>query len=166
MRKNIIFLLILSVLFTSGCYTLRKKFIRKKKYEKEEPAYVAFKEYPTKPSRQAYVDYYIFTKGWLDELSGELSDSFNMTKIYSIKRAKRAINEALMNMEQIISFFNEEGKKKIAPLHKELLEIKDSVEKNPNMNNIERSTLLQKVERFRRSFEEDFKYSNAEKWMQ
>jgi hypothetical protein len=166
MKKTIIFLLILSVLFTSGCYTLRRKFVRKKKYEKEEPAYVAFKEYPTKPSRQAYIDYYIFIKGWLDELSAELSDSFTMTKAYSAKRAKRAINQAQMNLEQIISFFNAEGKQKIMPLYKDLLKIKEVVEKNPDMNNIERSNLLRKVESFRRGFEEDFKYSNAEKWMQ
>ncbi|MDP2924291.1 MAG: hypothetical protein Q8O30_11350 [Candidatus Omnitrophota bacterium] len=166
MKRFVIFLLLISIFFTSGCYTLRKKFIRKKKYQKEEPVYVGFKDYPTKPSREAYLDYYLFVEGWIDELSDELSDSFSVSKAYSLKRVKRAIKEAIMNLEQIIAFFNKEGKEKIYPLYQDLVKVKESIDKNPNTSAIERSTLLQKVEHFRRRFEADFKYSNAQKWME
>lgn len=160
MRKYSIFILIAALFLTSGCYTLRKKFIRKKKYQKEEPVYVNFKDYPTKPSREAYVDYYLFVKGWLSELSESLS------KGYSVKREKRAIKEAMMNLEQIISFFDKEGQEKIYPLYQDLSKVKGSIENNPNMSSVERNSLVQKLEHFRRRFEADFKYSNAQKWMQ
>lgn len=160
MRKYFIFVLITALFLTSGCYTLRKKFIRKKKYQKEEPVYVNFKDYPTKPSREAYLDYYLFVKGWLSELSESLS------KGYSIKREKRAIKEATMNMEQMISFFNKQGQEKIYPLYEDLVKIKGTIETNPNLTSVERNTLVQKIEYFRRRFEADFKYSNAQKWMQ
>jgi hypothetical protein len=160
MRKYLTLIIIAALFLTSGCYSLRKKFIRKKKYQKEEPVYVNFKDYPTKPSREAYLDYYLFVKGWLSELSESLS------KGYSLKREKRAIKEAMMNMEQIISFFNKEGQGKIYPLYEDLAKIKGAIDANPNMSSVERNTLVQKIEHFRRRFEADFKYSNAQKWMQ
>jgi predicted RND superfamily exporter protein len=160
MRKPIIFIIIAVLLCTSGCYSLRKKFVRKKKYQKEEPVYVNFKDYPQKPSRGAYLDYYLFVKGWLDELAESLN------KGYSVKREKRAIRQAVMNLEQMIGFFNEEGQGKIYPFYQDLLKVKEDIEKNPNMSAVERNSLVQKIEHFRRRFEADFKYSNAEKWMQ
>lgn len=160
MRKYFIFVLIAALFLTSGCYSLRKKFIRKKKYQKEEPVYVNFKDYPTKPSREAYLDYYLFVKGWLEELTESLNRG------YSIKREKRAIGEAVMNLEQMIGFFNKEGQEKIYPLYQDLTKVKVSIETNPNLSSVERNTLVQRIEHFRRRFEADFKYSNAQKWMQ
>ncbi|MCK9615313.1 MAG: hypothetical protein M0R48_07415 [Candidatus Omnitrophica bacterium] len=164
MRKILILLLAGIILSTGGCYSLRKKFIRKKKYQKEEPVYINFKNYPAKPSRDAYVDYFLFVKGWIDDLTESLRiERFNTG--YNTKREKRAINGAVMNLEQIISFFNQEGKEKIYPLYIDLVKIRDSMEKSPNMSSPRRALILQKIEHFRREFEAEFKYSEAQKWM-
>ncbi|MDD4955594.1 MAG: hypothetical protein PHP17_06115 [Candidatus Omnitrophica bacterium] len=164
MRKIIIFLLVGIIFSTSGCYSLRKKFIRKKKPQKEEPVYINFKDYPNKPSRDAYVDYFLFVKGWLDDLTESLSVE-RLNTGYSNKREKRAINGAVMNLEQLISFFNQEGKEKIYPLYTDLVEIRKTIEKEPNMSQARRNLTLQKVEHFRRAFEAEFKYSEAQKLM-
>jgi hypothetical protein len=159
MRTLLIILLIAMVSLTSGCYSLRKKFIRKKKYE-EEPAYVTFKEYPTKPTREVYVDYYLFIRGWLEELEDSLQRGLGYT------RQKRAINETVMNFEQIMIFFDSpEAKEKINPLYEELLKIQTEVEQGASMSDMKRNSLLRDVEKFKRRFEKDFNYTDAEQWM-
>lgn len=159
MKKLFFAFLILLMGLNSGCHSLRKKFVRKKKSKKEVPVYVDFKEYPTKPSREAYIDYYLFVRGWLDELLAAAK------KGISHKRQRRAISEAIMNIEQIISFFNTEGKEKIYPLYEELLSIGIQVNKAPNMSEVRRNSLVRKIEQVKRRFEKGFNYSDAEQWM-
>ena len=143
----------------SGCHSLRKKFIRKKKHTKEAPVYIDFKEYSDKPSKEAYHDYYVFVRGWLDELIGSLAED------KSFKRRKRAINEAVMNVEQMISFFNQEGKEEIYSLYEEIINIRDQVQAMPNMSQLKCNYLIKKTEGVKRRFEKSFTYSDAEKWM-
>ena len=159
-RKISIFYLIFIIVLTSGCKTIRKKFIRKKKSTKETPVYVNFKDYPTKPSKEAYIDYYLFVRGWIDELIGALN------KNISYKRKKRAVKEALMNLEQIISFYSDQGKEKIYPLYENLLSVQTEIEKSPQMSTMKASSMIRKTENFKRAFERDFNYTDAEKWMQ
>ena len=143
----------------SGCYSIRKKFIRKKKDKGTKAVYVNFKEYPLKPSHDAYVNYYLFVRGWLDELTGALN------KGISHKRSKRAINEAIMNIEQIMFFYNLEGKETIYPFYEKLLAIRKEVQRNPNMGQVKKNRLIRKIESFKRSFERNFNYTDAQKWI-
>ncbi len=159
MRKLLIFLLVAMVSSTSGCHSLRKKFIRKKKYEKEAPVYVKFKDYPNKPSRGAYINYYLFVRGWLDDLTEALR------KGVSYKRQRRAISEAIMNLEQIIAFYDTEGKDAVYPIYEELQGFREAMKKSPNMSEIRRNSLIRKIEKLKRKFEKDFNYSDSEKWM-
>jgi len=153
------FLLVLGLVLPCGCNSLRKKFTRQKKYKKDLPVYIDFKDYPEKPSREDYINYYLFVRGWLDELVGALQ------KGTSYKRGKRAINEAIMNLEQIISFYDMEGKNKIYPLYEELLEMKKQIEKVPNMSEVDRGLIIRRIESFKRRFEKGFNYADAEKWI-
>ena len=159
MRKLLVFFLIAMLSLTSGCYNIRKKFIRKKKQSKEIPVYVNFKDYSAKPSRGYYVNYYLFVRGWLEELIDALK------KGISYKRQKRAINEAIMNLEQITTFYNVEGKEKIYPFYEELQGFRKTIQSSPNMSDTKRNSLTRKIERFKRRFEKDFNYRDAEKWM-
>jgi len=160
MRRLIILLLIGSVVLTSGCYSFRKKFIRKKKENEETPVYVDFKDYPVKPSRDAYLNYYLFVRGWLDELTTTLQ------KGESVKRAKRAINQAIMNVEQIISFYNTEGKDTLYLLYEEMVEIRKDIEKAPNMSESKRNNVVRKIEYIQRTFSAKFNYTDAQKWIE
>jgi len=144
---------------TSGCHSLRKKFTRKKKNTKELPVYVDFKDYPTKPLREDYINYYLFVRGWLDDLVEALK------KGISYKRQRRAINEAIMNLEQIITFYNTEGKDAVYSIYEELQGFKEEMVKSPNMSETKRSFLIRKLQRLKRQFERDFNYTDAEKWM-
>jgi len=159
MRKISVFLLICLLVLPCGCSSLRKKFTRKKKHEKELPVYIDFKDYPSGPSREDYINYYLFVRGWLDDLEDTLY------KGISYKRAKRAVNEAIMNFQQIISFFNTEGKDQVYPLYEELQDIKEQVESVPNMSETKRNSIARKVESLKRRFEQSCSYSDAEKWM-
>jgi hypothetical protein len=143
----------------AGCHSIRKKFVRKKKSTQEVPVYVDFKEYSQKPSREAYNDYYIFFRGWLDDLV------LSLKKGVSHKRELRAVNEAIMNLEQIISFYSIEGREKVYPFYEELLNVKEEVKKGSNMSEIRRNSLIRRIEGFKRRFEKEFNYSDAEKWM-
>lgn len=159
MRKLLVFFLIAMLSLTSGCYNIRKKFIRKKKRSKEIPVYANFKDYSVKPSRGDYVNYYLFVRGWLEELIDALK------KGISYKRQRRAINEAIMNLEQIITFYDVEGKEKIYPFYEELQGFRKTIQNSPNMSDAKRNSLMRKIERFKRRFEKDFNYRDAEKWM-
>ena len=159
MRKLLTLLLIMALSLTSGCYNIRKKFIRKKKQKSEVPVYVNFKDYPEKPSRKAYINYYLFVRGWLEELIDALK------KGISHKRQRRAINEAIMNVEQIITFYDIEGKDKIYPFYEEMRDFRKMIQNNPNMSETKRNFLARKIERFKREFEKGFNYKDAEKWM-
>jgi len=159
MRKALVFLLIAMLSLTSGCHSLRKKFTRKKRYKKEVPVYVDFKDYPDKPSRKAYINYYLFVRGWLEDLTEALK------KGISNKRQRRAIDQAVMNLEQIITFYNPEGKERIYPLYEELQGLREAIVKDPNMSETKRNILVRKIERLKRKLEKDFNYADAEKWM-
>lgn len=159
MRRVLFFFLIIMLSLTSGCYNLRKKFIRKKKYKKEAEVYVNFKDYPAKPTREAYINYYLFVRGWLDDLIEALK------KGISYKRQRRAINEAIMNLEQIIAFYSSEGKEALYPIYEELQGFREALDVSPNMSENKRNSLIRKVEQLKRTFEKNFNYSDAEKWM-
>jgi hypothetical protein len=159
MRKFIVYALIVLTVFVSGCHSLRKKFIRPKKNIKEPPVYIDFKDYPEVIPKEAYIDYYLFVRGWLDELIGafEKNDSY--------KRKFRAINEAVNNVEQIIYHFNRQGKDAIYPIYEQLKTIKYEIERQPNMSRISTNTLTRRTEAVKRRFEKEFNYTDAEKWL-
>ena len=159
MKKLLVVFLIAMLSVTSGCHSLRKKFTRKKKNTKELPVYVDFKDYPTKPLREDYINYYLFVRGWLDDLVEALK------KGISYKRQRRAINEAIMNLEQIITFYNTEGKDAVYSIYEELQGFKEEMVKSPNMSETKRSFLIRKLQRLKRQFERDFNHTDAEKWM-
>jgi len=158
-RKILVFSLIMMLGLTSGCRSLRKKFTRKKKKAKEVAVYVDFKDYPDKPSREAYINYYLFVRGWLDDLIEALK------KGTSYKRQRRAINEVIMNLEQIITFYSTEGKDAVYPIYEKLQDLRKEMVRSPNMSESKRNSVIRKIEQLKRRFEKDFNYRDAEEWM-
>jgi predicted RND superfamily exporter protein len=159
MKKRILYILLLVVLASnSGCHSLRKKFIRKKN-KKEVPVYITTKEYPQKPTRDIYLDYYLYTKGWLEELTKALR------KGISYKRQRYAISEAIMNLEQIISFFNQKGKENIESLYQELQQIQAEIKRAPNLSRVKRDSLVRKISRIKREFDSNYTYTDVEEWL-
>ncbi len=159
MLKNILLVFLgLAIVSSGGCRTLRDKFIREKT-EEEAPVYVAFREYPDKPTRQVYTDYYLYTRGWLGELTKALD------KGISHKRQRYAAEQALMNLEQIISFFNQDGRDAIEPLQEALQAIQAEINRIPNLSQTRRNFLIRKVQRVTREFGSSYSYSKVEEWL-
>lgn len=158
MRKTLYFLLIM-LIFCGGCRTLRRKFVRKRNYKKETPVYVDLKDYSGVPSRQLYVDYSTFVRGWLGDLIQALEDNL------SYKRQKRAIGEVIVNLDRIISLYSPEGKAKIDHLYRDFLRVQDKLCRGYPLDITEAHALQREVERLRLRFEADFQYSDAQQWL-
>lgn len=159
MSNKVLFIFLgLVIALSGGCRTLREKFTREPKRQ-EAPVYVSLREYPDRPSRQVYIDYYLYTRGWLGELTKALERGI------SHKRQKYAAGEALMNFEQIISFFNQEGQAATASLHEELRLVYDEIERIPNLSQIRRDSLVRKVQSIKRSFSSQYTYTNVKEWL-
>lgn len=150
--------LIFILVFLSGCRTVREKFVRERRSQ-EVPVYLTLRDYPEKPTRQVYIDYYLYTRGWLGELEKALIRGI------SHKRQFYAVSQALMNFEQIIVFFNPEGKEAAASLLADLRQIYSGIKQTPNLSQIRRNALVRSTQRVKREFTAGYPYSKVEKWL-
>ena len=160
MNKRIVFVAVLLIpIVLCGCAGLRKKFVRKRRKETPPPLYLELKDYPQVPTKEMYDQYYLYVRGWLDELAQTIEERANS------KRQKKSIDEAVMNFEQIMYFYNDVGKKTAEPLYKELISLRDKVY-NPYFNSSGNFTLtLRRISTLKRRFEKDFSYEDALVWM-
>ena len=152
-RKIFYLFLVLCISF-SGCYSLRKKFVRKRKRYTPPPLYLDLKEYPATPTKEVYDEYFLYVKGWLSELVKCLREDT------SRKRERKSIDQALFNLEQIMVFFNDEGKKKIEPLKQELAALREKIY-DPYFSHSNSDFLIRKVEKIYRNFGSHFSYNKA-----
>ncbi|MBN2121011.1 MAG: hypothetical protein JW734_08180 [Candidatus Omnitrophica bacterium] len=161
MRKFFIAVFVLIMVFDfTGCMALRKKFVRKRRKEVPPPLYLELKEYPKVPTSDMYHQYWLFVRGWLDELNASMEEGANA------KRQKKSIDEAFMNLEQIIYYYNEEGKKAIDPIYKEMVSIRTAVH-DPYFSSSENFVLMKRrVSKVKRDFEKGFTYEKASVWME
>ena len=151
------FIVVLLAFMICGCYSLRKKFVRKKKMTKKMPVYVDFKTYQEPKSQKIYEDYYLFACGWLEELIKSLNFTGNR------KKQKQAIDEALMNIEQMMVFLNQEGKEELSLIYEELLKIKEKIY-SPFLNGIEKELIVKEIEKILRKLHSQFSWSKIAKW--
>lgn len=149
------------VLSFEGCYSLRKKFVRKKKLERkeEEPVYLDLKSYPVKPPLSVYNDYYVFIDGWLDELEDALK------RKVSWKREKRAVDQVLMNFEQMLYFFEDDKKKEFDHIYNKIVRLRENIYKTPEKKEGEINRLVRDIEDLRRILDRDMNPTIMEKWM-
>ena len=158
MRKADKFLIFAAMTIAlSGCYSLRKKFVRKKKSKEPRPVYVDFKEYPGENPEELYDNYYLFAAAWMDEIVNGLGTSYNY------KRQRHAFNEVMHNLDRINGILTEEGRMKLKPIYDELAGLNKKV--SPNMTDIDKSFILRRVEIIRLRFSRNFKHSKASQWI-
>ena len=161
MKKFLSLVIILIIIFDfSGCYALRKKFVRKRRKEIPPPLYLDLKEYPQVPTKDMYDQYYLYVRGWLDELIHTIEEKPNA------KRQKKSIDEAVMNFEQIMYFYNEEGRKVAEPLYKELISLREEIHSPYFALSGNFSLTVGKIARLKRDFEKNFSYEDALGWIQ
>ncbi|MDD4202375.1 MAG: hypothetical protein PHQ52_02810 [Candidatus Omnitrophica bacterium] len=96
MRKKIwmVLLLVLLIPGLSGCASLRDKFTRKKKKDKEElPKFYAVREYDIKPSIELYTKHYIFWKNWNKEFLAQLGKN--------VKKDRQCLEHMIMHLKDM-----------------------------------------------------------------
>ena len=161
MRRWCILVLVFVCIFDfSGCTGLRKKFIRKRHKETPPPLYLDLKDYPKVPTKDMYDEYFLFVRGWLDELSLSIEEHS------SHKRQKKSIDEALKNLEQVMYYYNAVGKENIAPLHEEFIDLRDRVHDPYFFTSASVTYMKRKIYRMKRAFETGFTYEKASLWME
>lgn len=159
MKRVAVLIVIFAVLLSSsGCTGMRTKFVRKKRVEKKPVVYVDYKQYSDVPPKESYQEYYVFTQGWLSEALQALSYNGNRKKI------RQAFSEALINIEQMFFFLDEEGQEELASLHGQLQELQEEYI-SFSANEMKKSSLSGRLESFSREFQRKFSMSNAAQWM-
>ncbi|MCK4916782.1 MAG: hypothetical protein KAJ14_06500 [Candidatus Omnitrophica bacterium] len=159
MEKIIYLFIAIMIFISSGCYGLRKKFIRKKKYQKEPTVYIDLKDYSTQPVEGEYLYYYLYLKGWFEELVKAVE------KDISPKRQKLAANEVANNLERAMTFLNTEGKNEIYSIYEEFLELKKDIEHSSNFTQNKKNFLLLKIRSIKSQVERKFNWVDVKKWL-
>jgi len=110
-KKFVVFLLVFSIFYLSGCEAFRKKFTRKPKKKEKEIEDIVFVpiEYPevSYSKDEVYKNQYLFWKGWHSELINNVYDGA------SRKRQIDCINEALKRLNKMKGLLNSERQKEI-----------------------------------------------------
>ena len=159
MKKLTYLFIVILIFINSGCYSLRKKFIRKKKYKKEPTVYIDLKDYSIQPVEGEYLYYYLYVKGWLEELVKAVE------KGISPKRQRLAVNEVASNLEKAMTFLNTEGKNEIYLIYEEFLELKKEIERSSNFTQNKKNYLLFKIRSIKNQVERKFNWVDVEKWL-
>ena len=156
-KVNILSVLVIVTIALSGCYSLRKKFVRKNKSNTTPPVYVDFKDYPQDNPENLYDNYYLFVGAWMDEIVEGLNNGYNY------KRQQHAFSEVVHNLDRINGIFTEEGKNKLKPIYDEMVSLNNKV--SPNLTDIDRNFILRRVEIIRLRFSRKFRHSKVSRWI-
>jgi hypothetical protein len=158
--KKICFLLIALIIFSSGCYTLRRKFVRKNTKAEEIKVYLDLKNYPSaSTSAEDYQDNVLYLNGWLDEAYNNLTENGNR------KRVRHSLAQAVESMENIIDLYNDDGKRFVKHLYEDLKEIRDNFSKNSALTAIDCNAFKNRIEALKASFAQNFSYREAKQWL-
>ncbi|MFQ5681375.1 MAG: hypothetical protein ACE5GG_04935 [Candidatus Omnitrophota bacterium] len=113
------------ILGSSGCYALRKKFIRRPKHEpKAEDPVLAFEDYKNDDDPEtAYRKYLLYWRSWQEELIVAIENGL------SRKKQSACAREALSNLKMARSFLDEDKQNKLDVYLSELEDLAEDIEK-------------------------------------
>lgn len=124
-KTSLIVYLGVSLLFVCGCQTLKKKFTRKPKAEKEnvEEVIYAPQEYPAQvlSNEDMYRDYYALWRGWAQDLDEALVEGGNR------KRQAMSITEMVNNLNKMKGLLTVEAQSGLDKYIAKILPIKDAI---------------------------------------
>lgn len=124
-RLLLIVFMCLSIVSLSGCETVRRKFVRKAKAEKENPEEVIYvpQEYPVQvtSNEDTYRNYYTFWKGWHQELIEVLSEGQNH------KKQVECINEIVSNLNKMKDLLTLDAQSGLNESIQKIIPIKDEI---------------------------------------
>jgi len=160
-KKIIVFLLVFSVFYLSGCEAFRKKFTRKPKKKEKEIEDIVFVpvEYPENPfsNEEIYTNQYLFWKNWHSELINYLYEGV------SRKKQIDCINEALKSLAKMKDLLSEEKQKELDVYIQELDKIRDEL---LNSKFIQLSSLKRKMIRLQNNIQKNFSYNKVSDYIE
>ena len=142
----------------SGCASVQKKFIRKKKIPERIPVAIYYEQpiYQKKYSNEYYYkNHYMFWRSW----QGDLINDF---KGGNQKKLKRSAQEALSNLTQMNDYLKPEKQNALKPMIDSLSGIVEKIESG-QLSPSSQSGLCSETERIRRIVSNDFYYDKVKK---
>jgi hypothetical protein len=118
------------IFLLTGCETMRKKFVRKrKKTESTEPMVIVPRDYSAHPfpSDVLYKQYFVYWKSWNQELVESLNDRL------SYKKISDCAQQALMNLKKMATYLEEEKAKELDTYIKKTEDLKGRIEYVKNL---------------------------------
>ena len=160
LKKNCVFLLlaVMTIGSLSGCSTLRRKFIRKNKNEKEPELYLELRDYPEAPSQDIYHSHFSFVKGWLAEVVLQLEGGSNN------KRIRYSIDKSIESLLIIKNYLKPESKQEMDALYGEFYDLKARIY-DPYVLDFKRDSILKQAKRLKRKFAKQFSYNKIKHFL-
>ena len=151
-----LFFVFSSLVLICGCETLRKKFIRKPKNERkmEEPVLSPQKYNPEFEKDVLYRNYFVYWRSWQDELIAALDADL------SHKKQIDCVYQAVMNLEKVRAFLNEDKQKELDVYIEELKALQEKIIKG-NLAGAKTVMLKNKLKINKRNILRNFIYSKV-----
>ena len=156
MRKRIQLLIVLlaAALITSGCASIKDKFIRKpKEEEKETRRYQVVREYDVHPNMDLYTKRYIFWKNWNKELLETIAGDNHKKRVV-------AVEQAVSNLYDMKRMLVDEKGDQLQGLIDEMTDVEETI-KNERITGANRVRIRRKVESVGRNVKKDFSYTKV-----
>jgi len=137
MKRSFIFLLVFLIIIISGCESVRKKFIRKRKEpERQEEMILVPQDYSKQrlPADIAYLNYYNYWKSWHTELLQFMQEGSNFKKV------KTCFEQVLLNLERMKEILTQQKAEQLAEYISKIkqleIEFEDDFKISINLNRI------------------------------
>jgi len=155
MKKTILYLFAVCLLADlTGCASLRKKFIRKKRKEEAEKSTVvlALEDYDKLIDyHNLYKKHFLLWQYWCDELIS----SFEM----NYKKQKVCADQSLENLSSLKKYVTSSKKEPLGTYIQRFEKIKLQIDRRKISNDIEKSRTVREIEKLKRLVDKEYRYS-------
>lgn len=160
--RIILYFLIFSFFFITGCQTLARKFSRKPKKttQEEEELVLVPEEYPQviQSKDELYKEAYLFWKSWQEELINFLEVNGNA------KKQIDCIQQSIANLEKMKALLVEEKASILDGYIKQLNELKEKIVKG-QLNNDTIYLIRSELEVLKKKIGKEFVYSHVKDYL-
>lgn len=146
------------ILGLTGCATLRRKFVRKKKKEEQKPTVIlALKDYDKLINYQdLYKKHFLLWQYWQEELISALGQNF--------KKQRECIDQALENLSALEKYITPDKKSTLDTYLARLDKIRKRLY-GRSLNSIEKDRIKRELEKIKRLVDKGYRYSKIKSYI-
>ena len=162
MRARVIVLILLATVLTSGCASLKEKFIPKKKEEETFKRYQVVRQYDVHPNMELYTKRYIYWKNWQSELLKRFGNDPTTSSIEDNNRKKVivAVEQNISNLYDMKRMLVDEKGDQLQELIDEMIEVEKAIKKR-GVSGANEVRARRKVETVGRQIKRNFSYTKV-----